>query len=255
MERKSVHEDTAAVVPLNNQLPAELLGLAKQDAGKGISFKSEDNEFPLVYVLQTGSPVCNKRSLEYLSGAEAGHFWFRNALDPIRSGIEGIDVIPCWMEHKHLEFRPNRGGYVTEHDHEPADAVWKTVHDDDGRSREVLVRANGNVIEHARQFFLLVDGVPYVLSCKSTQHKFARRWNSYFKQLRHPETGDALPSYIHRYRLTTAPDKNEKGDWFGLRFADLGPVTVPEYMAGKQLNQIVESGAARAAAPINDSAE
>jgi hypothetical protein len=252
---KSVHEDPAAMVPLNNQLPAELRDLAKQDAGKGMSFKLEDNLLPLIYVLQTGSPVCNKRSAEHLGDAEPGHFWFRNALDPIHSGIEGFDAIPCWMERKYLEFRPNRGGYVTEHDHEPADAAMKTVQGDDGHPREVLVRANGNVIQDTRQFYLLVDGVPYVLPCKSTQHTFARKWNSYFKQLRHPETGAVLPSYIHHYRLTTAPEKKETWNWFGLRFTDLGPVTVPEYMAARRLNQIVERGAARAAAPISDSTE
>jgi hypothetical protein len=44
------------------------------------------------------------------------------------------------------------------------------------------------------------------------------------------------------------------GNWFGLRFEDIGPVTVAEYRMGQQLNEIVKSGSARAAAPISDAA-
>jgi hypothetical protein len=248
---KSVHEDAAAVVPLDNQLPAELLDLAAQHAGEGVSNRAEDNLLPLIYIEQTGSPHVDKRSPDYIDGDEPGHFRLSNALDPIRNGVEGIEVIPCAMKRVWIEWLPNRQGFVAEHAEMPADAVTKII-DGDGGPRETPVRANGNVLQDTRQFYVLVDGAPYVLPCKGTGHTFARRWNSHFLQLRHPKTGDVLPSYIHKYKLTSVPERNAKGSWFGLKFTDLGPVTLAEFMAGKQLHQAVKHRTARAAAPITE---
>ena len=67
-------------------LSQELLDITEQDAGLGVSFKAEDQLLPLIYVLQNGSPVVDKRGDSYVPGAEPGHFWLRNAVNPIRNG-------------------------------------------------------------------------------------------------------------------------------------------------------------------------
>jgi hypothetical protein len=237
------------LTPINNQLPAELDNLTAQDVGRGVSTKPEDQLFPLIYVLQSNSPVCEKRRSEYIEGAEPGHFWLRGAVNPIRSGVDGLNVIPCGMVRCFLEWMPNRGGYVGRHEQRPDDAE-PTIITDGGRDKELLVRANGHIIQDTREFFLLVDGQAYALGCYGTKHTFARQWQTYFNQFKHPRTGGLMPSFSRRYRLTTAPAGNDLGKWFGLKFHDLGWLTdKDEYAAARAINDVVEQGRAQGEAP------
>ena len=234
-----------------DSLPEELLGLTEEDAGRGVSFDQEDQLIPLIYVLQSNSPVVEKRNNpNYVEGAEPGHFWLRNSIHPIANGEEGIEVIPCGMQRTWIEWLPQRQGFVTRHSEPPADMETRTVRGDDGRERSVLARPNGNFIQDTREFYLLVDGQPYVLPCSGTKHSFARQWQSMFHQFRHPKTNDVMPSYARKYRLTTVPASNALGKWYGIRFSDLGFVNTPEYKAARALNDAVAKGTKRAEAPV-----
>jgi hypothetical protein len=242
-------------VASSSQLPAEWLDEAARDAGLGVSTKSEDQIIPLLNVLQTGSPICNKRGEAHVEGAEAGKFWLRGALSPIRDGLTGIEAIPCGMVRKWVEFLQARGGYVGEHEKPPADVEPRISTDENGNEKTVQVRrGNGNLIVDTRQVYLLIEGAPWMLPCYGTRHTFARLWQTYFNQLRHPKTGGILPSFTHRYLLTTVPDSNTLGSWFGLKFTDLGEVTGAEYAAGKRFCQAVACGSARGEAITQDTA-
>src|SRR5215469_3723272 len=149
-----------------------------------------------------------------------------------------------------IEWLPNRGGFVARHQSPPSDAIQKVVRDDSGRERTVLLRdSNGNLLQDTREFYILVDGHPHVLPCKGTAHTFARSWQTYFHQYHHPQTGDVLASFSRKYKLTTIPQKNALGEWFGPKFEDLGWVTLDEYNQAKKFYQAVKSGEKRAAAP------
>jgi hypothetical protein len=233
-----------------NQLPDDLLEVTSQDAGMGVSFKQEDQLLPLIYVLQTGSPIVDKRGDTYVEGAEPGHFWLRNAIDPIKDGEEGILVIPCEMQRTWIEWLPNRQGFVARHGNPPSDMVTEMVRGDDGREKSVLVRReSGNIIQDTREFFLLVNGGPYVLPCTGTKHTFARQWNTFYMQFKHPKTGEVMPAFSRKYRLTTVPASNAIGKWFGIKFQDEGYVTRAEYDAGKALCLAVRKGDKKPEAP------
>lgn len=231
-------------------LSQELLDITEQDAGLGVSFKAEDQLLPLIYVLQNGSPVVDKRGDSYVPGAEPGHFWLRNAVNPIRNGEEGIIAIPTEMVRTWIEWLPNRGGFVARHDTTPSDAVMRSIRGDDGRERQMQVRSeSGNILQDTREFYLLVDGQPYVLPCTSTKHTFARAWNTLFHQFLHPKTGNVMPAFSRKYRLTTVPVSNALGKWFGLKYEDLGSVTLHEYNAAKAFYYAVRKGEKKAEAP------
>jgi hypothetical protein len=237
--------------PKNNVLPQELLDLAKQHAGRGVSFEAEDQLIPLIYVLQTNSPIVDRRSKDvYVEGAVPGHFWLRNAIHPIADGEKGIDVIPCGMQHTWIEWLPNRQGFVTRHNAQPRDMEARTTHTDDGKEKKILCRPNGNLIQDTREFYLIVDGQPYVLPCAGTKHLFARQWQSMFHQYRHPQTGDVMPSFIRKYKLTTFLQTKDQNKWYNIKFEDLGIVTTPEYKSGYILNDSVQKGTRKAEAPI-----
>jgi hypothetical protein len=242
------------VIPAEqNQLPAELYDATEQDAGMGISFKTEDQLLPLIYVLQTNSPIVDRRGDSYVEGAEPGHFWLRNSVNPIQDGEVGVTVIPCEMQRTWIEWLPNRGGFVNRHDAPPLGMKTSKIRGDDGREKQILIlNESGNIIQDTREFFLLIDGQPYVLPCTGTKHTFARQWNTFYKQFRHPKTGDFLPSFSHKYRLSTIPVSNALGKWFGLKFQDEGFVNKAEYDVAKALCLAVRKGEKKGEAPVHD---
>jgi hypothetical protein len=250
MENKMADQALKAVEP---QLPAEqeeYLALTEQYAERGVSFKAEDQLVPLIYVLQALSPQVEKRGDNYIEGAEAGDFWLRNSLDPIRNGEEGIIAVPVDMFRTWIEWLPNRGGFVARHNAPPGDMVAKMIRGDDGREREVMVRGNGNFIVDTREFYIMVDGDPYVFPCSSTKHTFARSWQTMFHRFKHPKTGKILPAFAHKYRISTVPQSNVHGKWFGLKFEDAGKSSLDELKAGIAFSNAIAEGERKAEAPI-----
>jgi hypothetical protein len=237
-------------------LPADLMDLTEEDAGKGVSFKQEDQLIPLIYILQSNSPVVEKRGISYIEGAEPGHFWLRNSLHPIVNGEQGILAIPCGMSRVWIEWLPQRQGFVMRHPDIPSDAEEQLVRADNGQERRMLIRkSNGNILQDTREFALLVTApdiadLPFVLPCSGTKHSFARSWQTMFHQYRHPRTRDIMPSFARKYQLTTVPASNAQGKWFGIKFTDLGWVSSEQYQTARQLNEAMEKGEKRAEAPL-----
>ena len=240
------------------QLPTEqeeYLALTAQYAEAGVSFKAEDQLLPLIYVLQQLSPQVDKRGGQYVEGAEAGDFWLRGAIKPIRKGEIGIMAIPVQMNRVFIEWMPNRQGFVARHEEQPTDAMSQKVRGDDGRERSVVVRGNGNIIVDTREFYILVDGDPYVLPCSSTKHTFARQWQTMFHRFKHPTTNRIQPSFARVYKLTTIPASNAVGKWFGLKFEDTGETTVKDIKTAIAFRDAVLKGERKAEAPIDGGRE
>jgi hypothetical protein len=253
MSKQQRTELASVALQGTSQPPTELLDNMAVDAGRGVSQKAEDQLIPLIYVLQTNSPQVDKRGPEYIEGAEPGHFYLRGALDPIRDGEEGIVAIPCGMVRSWIEWLPQRQGFVARHAAMPADVESRVVQDVDGSSKRSLVRSsNNNIVVDTREFYVVVEGRPYLLPCYSTRHKFARGLQTHFHNFEHPKTGGLLPSFARQYRLTTVLENNAMGRWFGLKFEDLGWVSVADYARGRALSELVASGAQRVEAPIHD---
>lgn len=232
------------------EIPEDMIEATALDPGLGVSFNPEDQLLPLVYILQGLSPQVNKRGDSYVDGAEPGDFWLRGALQPIRNGEEGIKAIPCGMQRSWIEWLPERQGFVARHQEIPHGVQSKKVRRDDGSEMTVAMLGD-NIIQDTREFYIMVEGHPYVLPCTSTKHTFARQWQSYFHQLTHPKTGGVMPSPSQLYLLTTVPVSNAKGDWFGLKFQFLGFVPKPVYEHAKAFANAVKRGERKAEAPIS----
>jgi hypothetical protein len=216
-------------------LPAELLDEMAKDSGLGVSTDTADLLIPRLRVIQKTSLATDPQRPEYIRDARAGDFLL--GLNELRSGSDGIEVIPAGMKRYFIETGPDRV-FVARYDVLPADA--KPARDG---NKPIYRRANGNSVEDVREFALTCDGENYLLSCRGTSHTFARRWMTLFHGQRHPETSRVLPSFACKYRLTTVPAHNPQGTWFGLRVELVGRVTdAAEYTAAKTLNKIVTSG-------------
>jgi hypothetical protein len=236
--------NATAMVPLSGEaspvVPDDLLDVTARDAGLGVSTDPADQILPLITVLQTNSPAVDKRSPDYIDRAEPGCFRFRGDLIEIRDGVAGFTCIPCAMQSVWLEWGPNRGsGLFGRHLKEPDDVE---VREEDGLR---VRRGSGNVLQHVREFYILVDGKPHVLSFHGTGHITARKWQSHFHQFRHPKTGGLLPAYARKYRITTVARSNASGRWFAVKFEDRGWVSKAEYEAGPALHEVIARGTYR----------
>jgi hypothetical protein len=208
--------------------------VAADRPGRGISEDAEDAIHPLAIILQSGSPLCNARSPDYLKGAEAGKFYFRSLPNPIRDGEQGIIVIPWACEQVWREWKPNRGGFVKTHLLRPGDAFL------DPRDEFRTIRPNGNEIVRTKQVFILFEGLPFELPLVRTGIGVFQELSQHFRFQMDAERRP-LPCYTRRYRFRTISRQNNQGNWFGLAFDDLGWVEAEEYDKGRQLAEALES--------------
>jgi hypothetical protein len=226
-------------------VPDELLDITAQDAGLGSSPDPQDRLLPLITVLQSNSPICDKRSPSHIAGAEPGNFHFRNDLIPIRDGLTGFICIPCGLQRVWLEWGPTRGSGLFGRHLQQLNNLIPRQSDDGGRVN--MVRPdNGNVIQEVREAFILVGGKPYVLSFHGTGHTVARMWHTMMDQVLHPKTGKPMPVCAQRYQVTTINKSNSKGSWFipKVEFRDF-VATRAEYDNAKQFVEIVKRGTYR----------
>ena len=221
-----------------------------QDAGSGFEETSQESyAIPFLSILQSGSPQVKKSDGAYIKGAEEGMLF--NSVTQEFHGEEGVEVIPCHYTQRFIEWktRENGGGFVGEH--LPSDPlIGQTVRDEKGRN----LTPAGNTLNDTRNHYVLIrrNGQlsPAIMSLSSTQLKASKQWMSMMQGIKqkNPATGmfEIAPMFSHAYRVTTVPQSNDKGSWFGYKFTMVGKVTdMAEYEEAKAFNHIVKSGMAK----------
>lgn len=227
-------------------VPDDMLDICAQDAGAGVSTDLDDQLLRLVTLVQANSPCADKRSEAFRAGAEPGRYRFHNDLDEFRDSFEAIF---CGMQKSWVEWGPTRGsGQFGRHFELPGDTKTQ-VNQEGGAKRPQLVRSSGNVLMECREFAALVGGRAYLLALHGTGITVARQLQTYFGQLRHPKTNGILPSYAHKYLMTTTTRSNALGHWFVPAFQNIGAVSVAEFNAARELHAIVMRGAYRVETP------
>jgi hypothetical protein len=227
------------------------LALANQfteDSGAGFEETSAESfAIPFLSILQSGSPQVKKSDGAYIKGAEEGML-YNSVTGEIFSGEEGVEVIPCHYTHRYIEWklREAGGGFVGEH--LPDDPIVATItRDDKGRN----ITANGTQLSDTRNHYVLIRTsgglTPAIMSLSSSQLKKSRKWMSMMQgqKVKNPATGmfQIAPMYSTVYKVTTVPESNDKGSWFGYNFEIAGKVTdLGEYMEAKNFAHAVKSG-------------
>lgn len=260
-----------AVATKNEQVPAELLKMMQEDAGKGLSTDASDNIVPLVYVLQSNSPALDRANAQMYLGkqAKAGDIWLRGTktffpADSEDDNEEGMLVVPCHFSKCWIEWRPDRGGFVARHAKRPAAAVLKSEkREGSDRMRDVWRMPGGNSVQETREYVVLVLNhpsgrpMPFVIPMTSTQHTAARMWMSLMNEKTLPgDASKSAPLFSHVYRMKTVAQSNDDGNWYGWQITDAGEedgASVPEllqdlaiYREAKRINEQFNAGTMRA---------
>jgi hypothetical protein len=238
--------ETAVAVKEETNLA--LMNQYSEDSGSGFEETSaESYAIPFLSILQSSSPQCKKSDGAYIKGAEEGML-YNSVTGEIFSGETGVEVIPCHYSHRYIEWklREAGGGFVAEHlPNDPI--VGSTTRDDKGRN----ITSNGTQISDTRNHYVLIrtaNGLtPAIMSLSSSQLKKSKKWMSMMQgvKFKDPATGmfQIAPMYSNVYKVTTVPESNDKGSWFGYDFALVGKVTDEgEYTEAKNFNHAVKSG-------------
>ncbi len=188
-----------------------------EDAGSGAEgMTQEDMLIPRLNILQKMSDQVDKAHGDYISGAEAGHI-FDNVSQEVYDGAKGITVVPISYRRTHIEWKPDRGGLAANHGSSSSCLESCTR----GEKGEYLT-AEGNEIIPTGEYFVFVideDGGynPAIISMSKSQLKKAKQWNSMISRLMIDINGvKKNPAmFWTAYQLTTVPQSNDLGSWFG----------------------------------------
>ena len=202
---------------------------------------------PFLSVLQSGSPQCKKSEGAYVKGAEEG-FLFNSVSQEFVDGNVGVTVIPCHFVRTLNEWTPrdSGGGLVAVHSAAEGDELLLSC-SKGPKGEDVL--PNGNYLTDTRNHYVLIvhaDGAyePAFFPLGSTQIKKSKRWMTLMNNIR--IGNNIAPMFSQMYKVTTIPESNDKGSWFGVKIEHIGQVTDVElYKAAKAFREMVKAGTAK----------
>ena len=228
-----------------------------ENAGEGLEdFSQSDMLIPYVRIIQALSKELQKNHSKYIQGAEQGTF-VNSATRKLYGGEKGFYAIPVSFGHRYMAWRPNNAGPA--HDYGDDSTVYNSITEDDKYKR---IDADGNEVTDSMQFFvILVDKETFeyeiaVLTFGGSQSKKSRGWSTIInnRQVRNPKTGALMrPAiYFFAYDVTTQPESNEQGSWYGFSITEAKNVMdlthgKEIYRTAKELRERITAGEVKAA--------
>lgn len=232
------------------KVPPQELVLAtmyEEDAGAGFeNVTAADKQTPFLMVCQTGSPQVARNEAKYIRGISVGDV-FNSVTGEFFGSTEAtpsrVEVVPCGFFKKIVEWKPDRGGFVVNHDVMPPFDL--------NEKKQRVVKGGINLLVDTAYHIVLykrVDGTwaPAVISMVSTQLKKSRGWITVQDAIRFQKADGTQykpPMFAHRYSFSTALEGNELGKWYGWKIEIAGKVEEQNlYVESKALANSVREG-------------
>jgi len=212
----------------------------EEDAGGGLeNITAEDLTIPRLKILQALNPEVNKRDGKYVEGAAAGDI-MNTVTRELYTENDGCVVIPVAYKRMFLEWTPRESGGGLVKQHVDPNILNQTTKDKKGAD----ILENGNYIQtSATHYGLVVDGESFqqvMIPMAGTQLKKSRTWNSVMASIKVKSTTGKVftpPSYSHKYKLTTVPESNDLGQWFGWSIELMGVLTEEDMFLYQEAKQ------------------
>ena len=199
-------------IDLGKKVNVEDLGFIEDLASDTLEgfeqIRTETMAIPFVRVLQKLSPQLDSDSPAYIEGAKVGQ-WFNTLTKEVYG--DTINCIVLKFERIYIEWKPNRGGFVSYHSVENAEQLvvdrtfghWKTV--------------DGNDLQENYVYMILIEGHEKeglcVLSLSSSGIKAAKEWNRLMLTNIMPNGQRAKPYYM-LWTVKSILQKNDQGTWY-----------------------------------------
>jgi len=185
-----------------------------------------DLGIPFLTVLQKSSPEVDPTHKDYqtkkIPGAGPG-----DIINTLSRAIlhkfsqDPVLVVPCFYETLYVEWKPRGGGggggFVKTHKN--ANILNECTRDDENND----VHRNGNWIRTTGYWYVLVlmpdnERVPAVIGMTVSQLKKARAWLNLAQSIKFTKPDGSRyspPLFSHSYELSSGPENNDSGSWFG----------------------------------------
>lgn len=273
MTTKHKDEETKAPPP-EAETAKPGMGLAVYDYGSDAGAGSEEAtvetfRIPMLRILQALSPQCKDVEQGGTEGARPGMI-FNTATNEMYPAKTPIPFTPVFYKWNYVEYVPRvaGGGFVAVHElenHRPP--AWIEALRKAQTRFGKLVMENGNELAETHYIYNNFGPVPggldvvqrVIIPFTSTQIKKSSNFMTLFNNIRYPGKDAAgkpsrvlPPMWAHRWLLSTAFEKNKKGDFYGWKIdladkdslkARIDPTSV-EYAEGRAFYDMIKSGVA-----------
>ena len=216
----------------------------EEDAGSSFAGMDQDDfALPFLRLLTNTSPEVGE-----IEGALPGMI-LNSVTNQLYDGRKGITVVPCAYVRQYVEWAPRGSGSGAPiHIYPSTSDILSRTHREPGDNKDYL--DNGNYIENTANHYIMVldaDGTPSpaLVVMKSTQLKKSRKWNSMMQAVKLQGKNGLFtpPMYSQVYRLSTQPESNDKGKWFGWEIERIGTLENESlYTVCKSFSVSVTSG-------------
>lgn len=255
---KKVEEKSNLPAVKRNTLPdaaADLAAKIAQDSGAGMEGTDKDSfAIPFIRVLQQLSPQCTAGKTGYDPNAKAGML-FNTVTGELIDGNDGIIFVPCAFQRRFIQWAP-RGSESGSYKGEwmPEDVAAKLISGelkkgDDGRIYvgEPNPKKSDYLADTRNHFGLVLTEngpVQALLSLTSTQIKKSKQLMGILSAIR--IGNQTPPTWLSKIRITTVPESNNQGSWFGVRVEHAGYLDdAATYDLGRDFHNIISEGKAK----------
>lgn len=228
-------------------LPATTdMSMFEDAAGAGMeNTTSEDFAIPFLAVLQKMSPQVDEADGAYVEGAKAGML-YDNISGKLYDGKKGVLIVPCAYRRVYLRWAPEGfRGEVLPEDVAAMRAAGEIV---DHKGTLLIPGKDGEMdpeecdtFKDARNHYVQVvdeDGnwTSALMSLGSTQIKKSKMLMSALAGIKFDGAKGKFtpPTFANMVRVTTVPESNDKGSWFGIKFEIVGKVETQDLFAASQ---------------------
>lgn len=198
--------------------------LALFDTGKPTGFENvttNDLLIPRLTILQSNSPQVTRGQPEYDPNLKAGEIYDVGLQE---SFGESLMVVPVHFFKQWLEWAPRNTNKGLVNIHDTAAIMDQTEKND--KNKDVL--PSGNYVAETAQFYVInVSGKnrKSFIAMTSTQLKKSRSWLTRAQNItlkRADGSEFQAPLFYRSYILSTVPESNAEGNWFGWKI-ETGP--------------------------------
>lgn len=242
-----------------------LMARMAADSGNGMEGTDRDSfAIPFIRVLQDLSPQVKEGRAGFIPGAKPGQI-FNTVTGELINGADGIIFACCAYQRRFIQWAPrsgDKGGYKGEWMPEDViEALSRGAELFEGSGPVMKSEEDGRIylggtnpkkndmLADTRSHFglVLTDSGPVqaLLSLSGSQIKKSKQMMGILSAVR--INGQTPPTWMSKLRITTVPESNDQGSWYGVRIEAAGFISSEdEYEAGKQFHDIIIAGKAHA---------
>ena len=177
MAKKSEEKSTAVVEQTTSAMSLVAEEIDESQYVSNFEFKADEQAIAFLKQAQAMSPELNAACPEYIDGLKQGGF-FVSGINKVFN--DGCVIIPCYMLHEHIFWKPNQGGFDCKQPY--SEEIQSQLIRDESKN----FLPDGRQVENALTYFVLVVDpnepnalpVPAMLKCSSTKFTSAKKFNT-----------------------------------------------------------------------------